>query len=439
MRICVVGTGYVGLVAGTCFAEGGNHVICVDSDQRKIDALLNDDVPIYEPGLSEIIQRNRKAGRLSFTTDLNKGVAESLLIFLAVGTPQGDDGAADLTALLTVARQVGTLMDGYRILVTKSTVPVGTHRKVCDIVRSVTDHPFDYVSNPEFMKEGAAIDDFMKPDRVVIGTTNPAVVEIMKQIYAPFMRKRERLLVMDPASAEMTKYASNALLATKVSFMNEVANLCEQYGADVEVVRNGVGSDARIGHAFLFPGVGYGGSCFPKDVSAFIHMGEESGSPMTICKAVYEANQFQRRRFAQRVVDYFQGRSQKQVTLAIWGIAFKSRTDDIRESPAIGAMKIFRSSGYVMRAHDPEAMENCRKDFGTESITYHQDSYEALDGADALVIFTDWQEFRTPDFELMARKLKRPVIFDGRNLYDPAFVGKLGFEYHCVGRRGAKG
>lgn len=439
MRICVVGTGYVGLVAGTCFAEGGNHVICVDSDASKIAALEKDEVPIYEPGLGEIIHRNRKAGRLQFTTDLGEGVANSLLIFLAVGTPQSDDGSADLSTLFTVVKQVGSLMDGYRILVTKSTVPVGTHQKVSELMRATTSHPFDYVSNPEFMKEGAAIDDFMKPDRVVIGTTNPAVVEIMKQIYAPFMRKRERLYVMDPASAEMTKYASNSLLATKVSFMNEVANLCEKFGADVELVRAGVGSDTRIGHAFLFPGVGFGGSCFPKDVSAFIYMGEETNSPMSICKAAYQANQLQRRKFARRVVEYFEARKQTEVTLAIWGLAFKSRTDDIREAPALGAMEIFREKGYVMRAHDPEAMANTKREFGTQNITYHDDSYEALDGADALVIFTDWQQFRTPDFEMMARKLQRPVIFDGRNLYDPPFLAKQGFEYHCVGRPAAKG
>jgi UDPglucose 6-dehydrogenase len=437
MRICVVGTGYVGLVAGTCFAEGGNHVICVDSDEQKIEALNSGHVPIYEPGLGEIIERNKKAGRLKFTTQLSEGVADSLLVFLAVGTPPAADGSADLSILLAVATEVGRLMDGYRIIVTKSTVPVGTHQRVSDAIRAVTHHPFDYVSNPEFMKEGAAIEDFMKPDRVVIGTTNPAVVEIMKQVYAAFMRKRERILVMDPASAEMTKYASNALLATKITFMNEVANLCEACGADVERVRAGVGSDSRIGNAFLFPGVGYGGSCFPKDVSAMAFTGRAHGSPMSIVETVQIANKKQRTRFADRVLAYC-SRCERPVKLGIWGLAFKSRTDDIREAPAIDSIRAFRQNGIVVQVHDPEAMQNARVELGTDGISYHDDCYDTLDGADALVIFTDWQEFRSPDFDLAAKRMRKKVIFDGRNLYDPKFVRKQGFEYHCVGRPEAK-
>lgn len=433
MRISVVGTGYVGLVAGTCFAEGGNHVICVDHDRGKIEGLGRGEVPIYEPGLAEMVQRNAKTGRLKFTTDLAQAVKDSLLIFLAVGTPPAADGSADLSMLLAVAAEVGKAMDGYRIIVTKSTVPVGTHKRVREVVGAVTHHPFDYVSNPEFMKEGAAIEDFMKPDRVVIGTDNPAVVEIMKQVYAAFMRKRERILVMDPASAEMTKYAANAMLATRISFMNEIAALCEQCGADVELVRGGVGSDSRIGHAFLFPGVGYGGSCFPKDVSALTHVGRQLGSPMTIVEAASAVNAGQRRRFIERVLAYCGGRP-KPVTLAVWGLAFKSRTDDVREAPALDGIRAFRKLGAVVRTHDPEAMKNARAELGEDGISYHDDCYEAAEGADALVIFTDWQEFRNPDFQAMGQRLKRRLVFDGRNLYDPVLMRRAGFEYHCIGR-----
>lgn len=432
MRVSVVGTGYVGLVAGACLSDVGNHVICVDVDRAKVEALRRGEIPIYEPGLAEIVHRNAKAGRLEFTTDLAHAVANSLIVFLAVGTPQADNGHADLRSLLSVAEEIGKLMDGYRIIVTKSTVPVGTHKRVADVVRPQTQHPFDVVSNPEFMKEGAAVDDFTKPDRAVIGTTNPAVVEIMKQLYAPFMRKQERILVMDPASAEMTKYAANALLAIKVSFMNEIANLCERYGANVELVRVGVGSDSRIGHPFLFPGVGYGGSCFPKDVSALVMMGREVGYEPRITQAAQETNQHQRRHFAQRVIDRFAGHP--GVTLAVWGLAFKGRTDDVREAPAITAIRMFVESGMTIRAHDPEAIRNARQAINSDKVSYFEDGYAALDGADGLVVFTDWQEFRVPDFDMMARRLKARVIFDGRNLYDPAFMKRQGFEYHSVGR-----
>ncbi len=433
MRVGVVGTGYVGLVAGACFADVGNHVICVDVVESKIAALKRGEIPIYEPGLAEFVQRNEKAGRLEFTTDLAHAVADSLVIFLAVGTPQADDGSADLSAIVGVVKQIGRMMDGYRIIVTKSTVPVGTHKLIAETIQGETDHPVDVVSNPEFMKEGAAVEDFTKPDRVVLGTTNPAVVEIMKQLYGPYMRKRERLLIMDPASAELTKYAANALLATKVSFMNEIANLCERYGADVELVRAGVGSDSRIGHAFLFPGVGYGGSCFPKDVSALIHMGKVADYPPLISEAAQETNQRQRRRFAQRVIDEYGDRA-KQVTLAVWGLAFKGRTDDVREAPALTAIRMFLDAGMRIRAHDPEAMPNAERELASDRVNYHADGYEALDGSEGLVIFTDWQEFRTPDFDMIRKRLSRPIIFDGRNLYDPAFMKKLGFTYHSVGR-----
>jgi len=432
MKMAVVGTGYVGLVAGTCFAESGNHVICVDVDARKIEKLQRGDIPIYEPGLQELVVSNAKAARLRFSTDLETAVKSSRIIVLAVGTPPAADGSADLTAILNVAKTIGRIMDGYRIVVMKSTVPVGTYQKVSEAIASQTDHPFDYVSNPEFMKEGAAIEDFTKPDRVVIGATNHAVVEIMRELYGPFMRRTERIMVMDPASAEMTKYAANAMLACRISFMNEVAGLCEKFGANVESVRHGVGSDARIGSAFLFPGVGYGGSCFPKDVSALVQMGEKIGYPMTIVSAVQDVNLRQRRTFAQRVIDHFGSKCPK-TTLAVWGLAFKPKTDDVREAPAIEAVKMFRAKGMRVRAHDPEAMDTARVELNG-GIEMCEDGYAALEGADALVIFTDWPEFRAPDFELIAEKMPSRVIFDGRNMYDPAAIAKRGFTYHSIGR-----
>lgn len=432
MKISVVGTGYVGLVAGSCFADSGNHVVCVDCDAGKIDRLSKGDIPIYEPGLREIVLRNTRSGLLEFTTDLKQAVLSSRVIVLAVGTPSTDDGSADLSAILDVATNVGRIMDGYRIIVMKSTVPVGTHLTITEAITAQTDQPFDYVSNPEFMKEGAAIEDFTKPDRVVIGVTNPAVAEIMRELYAPFMRRDERLLVMDPASAEMTKYAANALLATKISFMNEIAGLCERFGADIENVRRGIGSDSRIGNAFLFPGVGYGGSCFPKDVIALISMGRTMDQPTNIVSAVHDVNQRQRRTFARRVIDHF-GDACSRTTLAVWGLAFKSRTDDIRESPAIGAIQMFLAQGITVRAHDPEAMANAAGELG-DDVRMCDDAYDVLDGADGLVVFTDWPKFRIPDFDLMAKKLRNRLIFDGRNLYDPRSLAKKGFTYVCVGR-----
>jgi UDPglucose 6-dehydrogenase len=436
MRIGVVGAGYVGLVAGACLADGGNHVICVDKDERKVRMLEGGEVPIYEPGLAEIIQRNAKAGRLTFTIDLAEAVRESLVLFIGVGTPPASDGSADLSAIFSVADAIAEAMDGYRIVVMKSTVPVGTHRRIHEHLAARTIHPFDYVSNPEFLKEGAAIEDFMRPDRVIIGAENPAVVEIMKEIYAPFMRTRERILVMDPASAEMSKYAANALLATRISFMNEMSGLCDRLGADVEMVRRGVGSDTRIGPAFLFPGVGYGGSCFPKDVQALISMGQEADYPMSIAEAVHAVNQRQRRRFAEAIIRYF-GDACRGTTLGVWGLSFKARTDDVREAPAIDCIRMFLDQGMRIRAHDPEALATTREVLD-ETVELFEDGYDALSEADALVIFTDWQEFRTPDFAMIKERLKRPVIFDGRNLYEHATLARQGFEYHCIGRQAAR-
>lgn len=428
MKVAVVGVGYVGLVAAACFADGGNHVICVDKDERKIENLKKGIIPIYEPGLTEIVKKNTEAGRLVFTTDLKQGVDESLLIFIGVGTPSAEDGSADISAVLAVSSQIAECMTEYRILVTKSTVPVGTHQIVGDLVASKTEVSFDYVSNPEFLKEGSAVDDFMKPDRVIIGTTNPAVMELMKVLYAPFMRKSSRILFMDPASAEMAKYAANTMLATRISFMNELSSLCEKFGANIESVRSGLGSDSRIGNAFLFAGVGYGGSCFPKDVRALINMGRQKEMPMTIAEAVQQANFDQHERFAQRILAYFEGKD--NVKLGAWGLSFKARTDDTRESPAIYCLEKFLDAGMQITAFDPEA--EC-PDFDTK-INRVQNAYDVLDDADALVIFTDWQEFRTPDFEQIAKRLKSPILFDGRNLYSPSFVKKQGLEYFSIGR-----
>lgn len=432
MKISVVGIGYVGLVAAACLAESGNHVICVDNDKRKIESLKKGIIPIYEPGLADIVRNNEKAGRLSFTTDLKEAVDNSQLIILGVGTPSADDGSADISAVLDVCGQIAGYMKDYKIIVTKSTVPVGTYQKVIELIKRKTDVPFDYVSNPEFLKEGSAVGDFAKPDRVIIGTNNPEVQEIMKQLYSPFMRKGSRIIFMDPASAEVTKYASNVMLAMRISFMNELSGLCDKFGADIEQVRAGVGADPRIGNAFLFAGVGFGGSCFPKDVRALIYMGREIGCQMTIAEAVQQANYTQHDRFADKILKYFAGRENK-TTLAVWGLAFKAKTDDVRESPAIWCVKKFLQAGMKIRAFDPEAMETAKTVLNND-IEMGEDDYKILKGADALVVFTEWQQFRTPDFELIKERLKNPVIFDGRNLYEPAYMRKMGFEYYCIGR-----
>ncbi|MBN1973683.1 MAG: UDP-glucose/GDP-mannose dehydrogenase family protein [Sedimentisphaerales bacterium] len=432
MQICVTGVGYVGLVTAACLAEAGNNVVCVDNDAVKIAGLNNDVIPIYEPGLTEIVKHNRKLNRLHFTTDLKYGVDNSIIIFLAVGTPSAEDGSCDLSAIFSVASGIAEHMTDYRIIATKSTVPPGTAQKVTELIKTKTSVPFDYVSNPEFLKEGAAVEDFMSPDRIIIGTTNPPVREIMNQLYNPFMRKSSRILFMDPVSAEITKYAANAMLASRISFMNEISVLCEKIGADIEQVRKGLGSDARIGSSFLFPGVGYGGACFPKDIRALIHTGSLNGVEMTIAKSVQQVNVSQQRRFAQRIMDYFAGRKE-QVTLAIWGLAFKARTDDVRESPAINCIRKFLDNGFRIRAYDPEAGPSALVALNGK-IEHLQNGYDALDNADALVIFTDWQEFRNPDFNIITSKLKKPVIFDGRNLYNPDMVQKAGIEYHSIGR-----
>ncbi|MHC4396929.1 MAG: UDP-glucose dehydrogenase family protein [Planctomycetota bacterium] len=432
MKICVVGVGYVGLVTAGCLAEAGNDCFCVDNNAEKIAGLKNGVIPIYEPGLTEIVKHNKKLGRLHFTTDLKEGIDKSLIIFIAVGTPPRPDGSADISAALSVAAEIGENISDYRIIATKSTVPLGTNKKVTDIIKSKTETPFDYVSNPEFLKEGAAVEDFMRPDRIIIGTTNPAVRETMAQLYSPFMRKSNRIIFMDPTSAEMTKYAANTMLATRISFMNEISALCEKVGADIEQVRRGIGSDSRIGRAFLFPGVGFGGSCFPKDIRALIHTGSENAVEMTIAKSVQHVNINQHERFAKRIIDYFSGREDKTV-LAVWGLAFKAKTDDIRESPAIYCIEKLLDCGMKIKAYDPEATSAASAALDGRIETF-QNGYDTLDNADALVIFTDWQEFRNPSFETIATKLSKPVIFDGRNLYDPKVLKKAGIEYYSVGR-----
>jgi UDPglucose 6-dehydrogenase len=432
MRICVVGVGYVGLVTAGCLAEAGNNVACVDNDEEKVAKLKVGIIPIYEPGLTEIIKHNDQLGRLHFTTDLRSGVDNSFIIFLAVGTPSAQDGSCDTSAILSVAREVADYLNDYKIIVTKSTVPVGTHRVVTDLIKSRTGAPFDYVSNPEFLKEGAAVEDFMSPDRIIVGTNSLAAQKALQQLYGPFMRKRTRIVFMDPASAEMTKYAANLMLATRISFMNEISTLCEKLGADIELVRHGLASDSRIGSAFLFPGVGFGGSCLPKDIRALIHTASQHGVEMTVAKAVKQVNINQQERFAARIKNYFQGREDETV-LAVWGLAFKAKTDDVRESPAIYCIKQFLDRGMKVRAYDPAANAAALGVLGGKIDTF-QNGYDALDNANALVIFTDWQEFRNPDFGTIKAKLKEPVIFDGRNLYDLDLVREAGFEYHSIGR-----
>ncbi len=432
MKICVVGTGYVGLVAGTCLAESGNDVICVDIDDEKIEQLRQGRVPIYEPGLEELIKRNVAEGRLAFSTDLGGAVRHALVCFIAVGTPHGEDGAPDLRAVHKVAKDIGSMMDGYRIVVCKSTVPVGTHAQIREILSAETDQPFDVVSNPEFMKEGAAIEDFLKPDRVVIGCSSDKAGEIMRDLYAPFVRGGAPILVMDNASAEVTKYGANALLAAKISFINEMANLCEKVGADVAQVRQGMGLDKRLGMHFLYAGLGYGGSCFPKDVKALIHTAHTSGLDFELMKAVESVNQRQKRKLYEKLEAFYEG-DLKGRTFAIWGLAFKPRTDDMREAPAVGLIEDLLRAGCKVRVHDPEAMDVARGIF-QDRITYHRHNYDALEGADALLLVTEWNEFRRPDFDRVRRMLKAPVIFDGRNIWEPAEMDKLGFYYFPLGR-----
>src|SRR5689334_23256930 len=432
MRIAVVGTGYVGLVAGVCFAESGNDVVCVDNDASKVRALSKGKVPIYEPGLEELLRRNRTEGRLTFTTALPKAVRDSTIIFIAVGTPQGEDGSADLQYVLAVAKDVAKAMNGYKVIVDKSTVPVGTAEKVREVIRRETTHPFSVVSNPEFLKQGAAIDDFMKPDRVVIGAEDDRAKDMMLELYAPFTRTDAPIMVMDCASAELAKYAANAMLATRISFMNEVANVCEAVGADVDQVRRAVGSDRRIGSSFLFPGVGYGGSCFPKDVKAMMRFAEDAEYDFRILKAVEAVNVTQKTRLAAKMKKHFG--TLKGKTIAIWGLAFKPKTDDMREAPAIPLVEQLLAAGATVQVYDPEAMAVAKKHFGSR-VSYADANYGALKGADALAIVTEWNEFRRPDFDRMRTLMKSPVIFDGRNLFVPAQMKQNGFIYYSIGRR----
>jgi UDPglucose 6-dehydrogenase len=432
VNITVVGTGYVGLVAGACLAETGSQVVCADVDQAKIDGLKKNVLPIYEPGLDSLVERNQSQGRLSFTTDVAAAVASAEVVFIAVGTPPDEDGSADLRHVLDVAETIGKNQKRELVVVTKSTVPVGTAEKVQAAVSKHAKLPFHIVSNPEFLKEGAAVDDFMKPDRVVLGVESDFARSVMAELYAPFVRTGKPIIFMDVPSAEMTKYAANAMLATRISFMNEIANLCEQVGANVDLVRKGIGSDARIGPSFLFPGPGYGGSCFPKDVKALMRTSAEVGAPMLVLQSVEEANDRQKHRLFKKLAAVL-GASMKGAKIAVWGLAFKAQTDDMRESPALTLIEELLAAGATVVAHDPAAMHEGQRRLG-KRIGFAQTNYEALAGADALVVVTDWNEYRFPDFARIKGALKRPVVIDGRNLYDPAKMQALGFTYRSLGR-----
>jgi len=440
MRVTIFGSGYVGLVTGACLAEAGNHVVGVDIDAEKVARLNRGEVPIHEPGLDALIKRNMEAGRLEFTTDAAKGVEHGLFQLIAVGTPPDEDGSADLRYVLAVARTIGTHLNRYGIVVTKSTVPVGTADRVRKEVEATLQArgasiEFDVVSNPEFLKEGAAIQDFMKPDRVIIGTDNPRTVELMRMLYEPFTRNHERFIVMDVRSSELTKYAANAMLATKISFMNELANVAERVGADIEKVRLGIGSDPRIGYSFIYPGTGYGGSCFPKDVRALIRSAHEVGHQPDILSAVEAVNARQKEVLVQKMRRHF-GEQMKGRTIALWGLAFKPNTDDMREAPSRTIIDLLLKAGASVRAYDPVALNEARRIYGARGaeITLCRNAYEAVEGADALAIATEWQEFRSPDFDRLKQLLKKPLIFDGRNLYDPAMLARFGFTYYGVGR-----
>ncbi|MBL7801963.1 MAG: UDP-glucose/GDP-mannose dehydrogenase family protein [Chitinophagales bacterium] len=434
MKIAVVGTGYVGLVTGTCFAETGNTVTCIDINESKIKMLENNQLPIYEPELDTLFERNKNEGRLKFTTSLKEGIEDAKVIFLALPTPPGEDGSADLKYILGVANDLGPLLKNYVVIVDKSTVPVGTADKVTDaVLKAGKRELFDVVSNPEFLREGVAVEDFLKPERVVIGTSSEKAREVMNRLYEPFVRQGNPILFMDERSAEMTKYAANAFLATKISFMNEVANLCELVGADVDNVRKGIGTDSRIGKRFLFPGIGYGGSCFPKDVQALHFTAQENKYAFRILDAVMDVNYKQRELFFNRILNFFNGNLAGK-TIALWGLAFKPNTDDIREAPAVYLIEKFLEHGASVRAYDPEAMKNVKEIFG-EKVFFAKDQYEALEGADFLTIATEWNAFRSPDFDKISSSLKTKVIFDGRNLYDLNEMIELGYYYCSVGRK----
>ncbi|MEO6447063.1 MAG: UDP-glucose/GDP-mannose dehydrogenase family protein [Gemmatimonadaceae bacterium] len=433
MKITVVGSGYVGLVVGACLAETGNDVVCADVDAGKIDALRQNIIPIYEPGLEQLVERNQKPGRLEFTTEVADAIARAEVIFIAVGTPPDEDGSADLRHVLSVAELIGEHMGREVVVVTKSTVPVGTAKRVQDAVARKARHPFHMCSNPEFLKEGAAVDDFLKPDRVVLGVDTDHARSVMAELYAPFVRTGKPIIFMDISSAEMTKYAANAMLATRISFMNEMANLCELVGAEVDLVRKGIGSDSRIGPSFLFPGPGYGGSCFPKDVKALLRTAREFGAPLDVLGAVERANERQKQRLVDKLVAALGGTA-KDAHVALWGLAFKPNTDDMREAPALVLIESLLAAGATVTAHDPAALPEARRRLG-DRISYAETNYEALDGSDALVVVTDWNEYRHPDFARIKDTLQRPIVIDGRNLYDPHKMRSLGFVYDSIGRR----
>lgn len=436
MKITIVGTGYVGLVTGTCFAEMGTDVCCVDVDEKKVDLLRKGVSPIYEPGLDEMLKRNIQKGRITFTNSLKEGLEGSEVVFTAVGTPPDEDGSADLKYVLGVAREVGQLMDSYLLVVTKSTVPVGTARKVKaaiaeELAKRNVQVDFDVASNPEFLKEGSAVDDFMRPDRIVVGVESERAKEVMTRLYHPFVLDAHPVLFMDIPSAEMTKYAANSMLATRISFMNDIANLCELVGADVNSVRKGIGSDARIGSKFLYPGIGYGGSCFPKDVKALVRTAQKNGYEMKVLHAVEAVNETQKSLLFRKLQARFPGKIEG-MTVAFWGLAFKPDTDDMREAPSLTLIGKLLDSGCKVRAYDPVAMDECKRRIG-DSITYCEDIYQTVEGADVLFLVTEWSAFRTPDWEKVRKSLKHPVLFDGRNCYDKAELEKAGFEYHGVG------
>ena len=435
MKIAVIGTGYVGLVAGACLAESGNDVVCIDSDQSKVRTLRRGKMPFYEPGLEELVRRNRQEGRLAFTATLPKAVRDAAIIFIAVGTPPGEDGSADLQQVLGVARDVARAMNGYKVIVAKSTVPVGTSEKIRAAVRQETTHPFSVVNNPEFLKQGAAVEDFMKPDRVVIGAEDPRAEEIMRELYSPFTRTGAPIMVMDCASAELSKYAANAMLATRISFMNEIANLCEVVGADVDQIRRAIGSDRRIGTSFLFPGIGYGGSCFPKDVQALVHTAGQKKYDFKILRAVEAVNAQQKTRLIGKIRAHFglKEGSLKGKTVAVWGLAFKPRTDDMREAPSVPLIEALLNGGARVQAYDPEAIPVAKSIFGSR-ITFASGNYDALKGADCLAVVTEWNEFRHPDFARMRSLMAAPVVFDGRNIYEPVQMRQNGFTYYSIGR-----
>ena len=433
MQICVIGTGYVGLVAGTCLADMGYDVICVDNDQKKLEQLEKGIIPIYEPGLEELIKANTLEGRLKFTDDLTMAVQKSQVCFIAVGTPQSEDGSADLQYVMNVAESIGKAMNGYKVIVDKSTVPVGTAEKVTAIIKQYYDGEFDVVSNPEFLKQGAAVDDFLKPDRVVIGSNSPKATAIMQEVYAPFFRTASRFVIMDVKSAEMTKYAANSFLALKISYANEIANICEAVGADAEMVRNGMCSDKRIGTQFLFPGLGYGGSCFPKDVKALLKTAKDYGCGHRLIEAADEVNKEQRVIFIQKILSRF-GLDLKGKTFAVWGLAFKPKTNDMRMAPAITIVNALLEFGATVKAYDPKAFDYARNLWG-DKIYYAKNSYDAIENVDAMLLLTEWNEFRRPDFDRMKTLMKQPVIFDGRNQYEAERMLQRGFEYYCVGKK----